>query len=741
METGAMPGPEPPHCWISRLPVAKWTIPVTPHETAMSAAASHDATPKPLTLSDLAATCWRHRWASLGAAALVAVTVVLATFRLTPMYEATATLAVDKGHKAVDFQVDPTSGSIEFSLLNTQREMIVAAPVLEQCLKGSDLLQGPAYADAGGDPVKVLKERIKVTTKRDSWVIGITLRDESAERAERALRSLLDAYAASQAAQKSDKAGFALHFLSDQVSTARERLEEARKREQEFRVSKALVDSDPDKNAAAMRLAQLNQDRGGIDKAIAEAQALLHQLDQANAAGDRDACVQALLRIEAVNRHPVVVEQQKLLYELQDKAVLLGQKYQDKHPRMIEITEQILAKRAHLAEACALAQATVRGHYQELQLQAAEIKVRIAAAEDELNAYRTNLANLQALIQETKSREDMHQTLLKRFNEEQVAGGYDAKQVTVIEPPKAGTRPVNIKKPLFLAAALFLGLVAGVLVALVAETLDRRVRGAAATQELTQLTLLGQLPFVAGLAPLGKGGDPEQPNVLAESYRALRAALRLSRHAPAGCQVLVVTSSGPGEGKSTVTTRLGISLASAGGRVLLVDGDLRKPSLQRQLGDATERGFSFLLAGEQDIAPVATEHQRLDFLAVGVRPPNPAELLHSPAFAQAIARWRAAYDYVLIDTPPLGLVTDALIAGEHADGVVLVVRDRVTAKSTLRLVLDRLAPIRGKVLGVVFNAEQLAGSGYGYYYQYQYKYGYGGQKPALPERQPEPRKA
>jgi tyrosine-protein kinase Etk/Wzc len=273
-------------------------------------------------------------------------------------------------------------------------------------------------------------------------------------------------------------------------------------------------------------------------------------------------------------------------------------------------------------------------------------------------------------------------------------------------------------------------------VALTSEALDRRVRGAATTQGFTQLTLLGQLPFVAGLAPLGKGGDPEQPNVLAEAYRALRAALRLTRRTPAGCQVLVVTSSGPGEGNSTVTTRLGISLASAGGKVLLVDGDLRKPSLQRQLGDATERGFSFLLAGEQDIVPTPTEHQRLDFLAVGVRPPNPAELLHSPTFAQAIARWRAAYDYVLIDSPPLGLVTDALIAGEHADGVVLVVRDRVTAKSTLRLVLDRLAPIRAKVLGLVFNAELLAGSGYGYYYQYQYKYGYGGTKPAATPAEP-----
>jgi Mrp family chromosome partitioning ATPase len=146
--------------------------------------------------------------------------------------------------------------------------------------------------------------------------------------------------------------------------------------------------------------------------------------------------------------------------------------------------------------------------------------------------------------------------------------------------------------------------------------------------------------------------------------------------------------------------------------------------MHKQLGDERERGLSFLLAGESDIAPTSTDYPRLDFIPVGVRPPNPSELLHSPELPKAIATWRTSYDYVLIDSPPLGMVSDALNVGELADGIILVARDRLTNKSTLRQVLTRLAPLQTKVWGLIFNAEQIDSTGYGYHYKYGYQYGH-----------------
>lgn len=685
----------------------------------------HASDSSPLTLTDLLGTCWRRRWLCAGVFVVVAATVILTTFRITPQFEATATLAVERGRKAVDFQYDPSSNSVEFSFINTHRDMLTANPVLEQTLATTDLLQTKAYAQAE-DPMKVLKERVKVTTRRDSWIITVALRDEDPERARMALTALLDAYTANQASQKSERASGALTFLSTSVDTARTRVEEARRKEHVFRSEHSIVNGAVENSLVSQRIDLLNKERAALDQQMAESHALLQQFKNADQATDPAERLKSLLRIEPVGRHPVVVEQQQQLYTAEDEAQALSQKYGGRHPRMIEAQELILAKRHRLTETVALARSSVETQYQKLKLQYDELMVRTTDAQKELNQYRADLSNFQALETETKSREEMFNRLLTRMGEEEVASRLDAKQVVQIDRPKTDLRPVNIRKTLFAAGALAAGLVAAVLAALGAEALDRRVRGAAATQELTGLPLLGQLPFVPGLLPLGKGGDPEHPAMLAEAYRALRAALRLTRSSPTGSRVLVITSSGPGEGKSTVCTRLAIALAAAGAKVLLVDADLRKPALHKQFGDDRERGLSYLLAGEEGIEPAASDHPRLDVLPVGVRPPNPSELLHSPALATAIARWRTSYDYVLLDSPPLGLVSDALSVGELADGVLLVVRDRVTAKGTLRLVLDRLLPLRAKVLGLVFNAEQFDSAGYGgYNYRYGYQYGYG----------------
>jgi capsular exopolysaccharide synthesis family protein len=153
---------------------------------------------------------------------------------------------------------------------------------------------------------------------------------------------------------------------------------------------------------------------------------------------------------------------------------------------------------------------------------------------------------------------------------------------------------------------------------------------------------------------------------------------------------------------------------------------MRKPTAHKQIGENVERGLSFVLAGEQGIEPIATSFANLDLLPVGVRPPNPAELLHRGEFKLLIARLRATYGVVIVDTPPLGLVSDALAACEHADGVLLVVRDRHTMKSQLRRVIGMLAPLGERVLGIVVNAERSRGAdyGYGYGYGYAYRYGY-----------------
>ncbi len=503
----------------------------------------------------------------------------------------------------------------------------------------------------------------------------------------------------------------------------REDVEEARKRAQEFRSSHNILYSDPDKNQYSDQLAALNLQRVELDKLIAARRAVKDQIADAEAA-PADQRLQRLLQLQDIARHPVVVEQQDEMIELQDRRIALSQKYGDKHPRMVEVAEEIATKQRELVDAVAMAKATIDADLDQLQTQMGALQQRIANVERQLNGYRKDLISLEALEQEMHSREGLFQTLLTRLDEEQVSSRLDSNRVMVVDQPNAANEPVNIKKALFVAAGIFLGLAAGALTALLVENLDRRVRGPIGVQAVTGLPLLGQLPHVPNLQPLGQNGNPEEPANLAEAYRAVRASLRLAGRQTERRQVLAITSSSPNEGKSTVSVRLAITLAAAGAKVLLIDADMRKPTLHQQLGMSVERGLSYMLAGEKGITPITTSFPNLDLLPVGVRPPNPGELLHGPALGLYIEEARLRYDFILLDTPPLGLVSDAFSAAENSDQVLLVVRDRHTSKSLLRQVMQRLLPLGEKVIGVVLNGERRESDGY-YYYDYAYKYAYG----------------
>ncbi|HYE06429.1 MAG TPA: polysaccharide biosynthesis tyrosine autokinase [Planctomycetota bacterium] len=684
----------------------------------MSTAPASTPTAKPLTFQELAAIAWRRRFPTAIVATAMIVVVLIATARITPMYEAEARLAVDRGSKTVPFHVDGEIGTIDFSLLNTQRELLLSGPVLERALQTSPLKDAPAYATAK-NPAAVLRKRMKITTNRDSWVIAASLQDEDPARAAAGLEAVVKAYLAYQVERQSGRSHGAVTFLREQVDLARTRLDEAHAREEAFRIKNGIQSTDAERNHLALRVSEMTQARAELERELSGAATLATQVRESNALADADARRGALLRVDAIGRHPAVLELQERLYIAEADAAKVSQKYLDKHPRALEAKQRIAVERANLDQAIAAASATVEANERTIAAQVADLGKRIDGDQKGLGAYRESLIDLAAMSEERRTRQGLFESLLKRLGEEEVASNLGSQKVTLIDPATAGTAPVNIRRSLFLAFALVAGAVAGALTALLMEALDRRVRGAENASALTGLPILGAVPHAAGLTALGRGGDPEKPHQVAEALRAVRAALLLTKRRD-GARCLVMTSTGAGEGKSTLSTRLAVSLASTGARVLLIDADMRKPTLHHQLGEGDERGLSFLLAGYDGIAPQSTSYANLDFIGVGVRPPNPAELLHSPALGQLIQRSRAQYQFIVIDTPPLGAVSDALIAAEHADGVLMVVRDRVTSKSALALAMRRLAPIAEKVIGLVLNDERRGAGAVGYYYNYQY---------------------
>lgn len=208
-----------------------------------------------------------------------------------------------------------------------------------------------------------------------------------------------------------------------------------------------------------------------------------------------------------------------------------------------------------------------------------------------------------------------------------------------------------------------------------------------------------------------------------ESYKTIRTNLIFATQ-KAGCKRVIITSSVPNEGKSINCCNLGITMAQTNSRVLIIDCDLRKPTVHKLLKLKGIPGLSELLAGMNEVAECiqSSGYQNLDILSAGTIPPNPAELLSSEAMDKVLENLSDEYDYILLDTPPVNVVADAMVLSPKADGVVLVVREGVTTHPEMKHSLASLEFGKAKVLGIILNGVE-TGSRYGYS-----RYGYGGRK-------------
>ena len=270
--------------------------------------------------------------------------------------------------------------------------------------------------------------------------------------------------------------------------------------------------------------------------------------------------------------------------------------------------------------------------------------------------------------------------------------------------------------------------------------MDNTVRTPEQAQALSMLPSLGMIPLGSKTSSHGTAANRlaltsskeavemvtqvRPQSQMAESYRALRTSLLLS-NLGAPPKVIMVTSARPQEGKTTTSINTAIVLAQKGVRVLLIDADLRRPSVHKTLGMGPRSGLSNVLTGSATIQQTITISPvlpNLFILPAGTPPPNPAELLASSNMRDLILELREQYDHIVIDTPPTLSVTDAVVLSPRADATILVIRSGQTTKQALRRARDILMQVNAHVAGVLLNAVDLTSPDYYYYYEYQGKY-------------------
>lgn len=331
--------------------------------------------------------------------------------------------------------------------------------------------------------------------------------------------------------------------------------------------------------------------------------------------------------------------------------------------------------------------------------------------------------------------------LQARLQEAEIEDAVDPGDVVVVDEGILADKPVQPKPWINLALAAVLGLGLGLGTSVVRSMMDDKVRTRGDVETVTRgVAVLGTIPRITGpdangrrprwprrLGANGHGGpgtliavqDPRDP--ASEAYRALRTSISFTR-ADRPPQVIVITSALPGDGKSTSSANLAVTLAQQGNRTLLVDADLRRGMLHEVFGVPQEPGLTHLLLGRASLDEVVHEVNSgdagvpLHFLPAGVFPPHPAELLASDRARALLEELRGRYDAVILDAPPLNLVTDAALLGSMADAALLVVRSGVTDREALETAVEQMDRLRAPLSGVVLNDH---GDGRDAYYRYE----------------------
>jgi polysaccharide biosynthesis transport protein len=485
------------------------------------------------------------------------------------------------------------------------------------------------------------------------------------------------------------------------------------------------------------QLAEVMQRLGTFNSRLAEVQGerIRGKLDREalREARENPALMDSLSQIQSAS---IVSTLKGRLNELKAKQSELAARYQEAHPKVVTLKEQLELVEVELRRE--IDAVMLSSERREASLEETERGMTAAIAAERLREARLNKLALdfKRLQRDVQTNERLYEMVTSRMKEADLTGAMRFNNVQILERARVPGSPYSPNRTRDLGLGLLAGLLLGLLLAVGLEVLDNTLK----TQEDVERSL--DVPFL-GLVPFIEGGTREAKPT-PESLRARDLyVLRNPKSSPAECarfirtnllfmgtdrplQTLVLTSPSPQEGKTTTVVSLASTMAQAGSRTLLVDSDMRRPRLHRVFGLQNDVGLSTVIVGEAtlDDAIKPSELENLDVLVCGPTPPNPSELLHTRRFLALVEELKGRYDRILFDAPPVGAVTDPVIVGAQVDGVLLVLKCQKTSRDAAKQMLRTLQDANAHVVGAILNDVDLASRRYGSaYYQYYRRYG------------------
>ena len=419
---------------------------------------------------------------------------------------------------------------------------------------------------------------------------------------------------------------------------------------------------------------------------------------------------------------------------LEQELADLRTRYLGEHPRVQAAQSRLDVVRKNIREEISRIRLGVSNRVAVLQKNRANLEQQLEQLKSEVFALNELGVEYSQHMDRAENLKKLYNTVLMRSAEMDLSSLYKGDTIQVLEKAEVPAGPVSPRLPLNLAVGLLIGIALGSAAIVLLDALDTTIKSDADVSSFSDKPLLALLPQIDGsaLKSLETIGETAADTItftapkssFAEGIRTLRTNLMFM--APDNPpRLLLVTSPGPGEGKTMTSVNMAIAMAQSGQKTLIIDADMRRPRLHKALGiENRDQGLSSIILGNEELDQVvqATRIENLSMLSCGQIPPNPSELLHSERFAKLVEEVGEKYDRVIFDSPPLGAVSDALVLSHAVDGVLLILSFGNTQKEMLRRSVDQLMSIGAPLMGFVLNEIRADASGYAYQYYYRYSY-------------------
>jgi succinoglycan biosynthesis transport protein ExoP len=702
----------------------------------------------------------KHQWLILTFLVTVVTLVSIATFKMKPVYEATARLEIDRDAASILPFQNMNSDSAMDDLQNyieTQSKVLQSDTLAMETIRKLNLINDPAFgAEPGGheqlpvlsttsEPITrpgVLSEfegSLSVKLVPNTRLVDVTFEATDPKLAARVLNAHLEEFKTQNFKSHLTTSEEASGFLTGELEDTRQKFEAAEQKRLAYERDNQIWTVDEKQNITTQKLSE-------IDKELTEAQSdrIKKQADFNTAnSGNIDA-------VPAIRESTQIASLTSKQSELRQQFIAESNRLGPNFPTVKSLSQQI----KQLDELVANEKKNIIGRIEQDYHTALQRELLLTQSLDkqkvEANQMAVKLVEYNILIRDAEANKQLYDGLSQKLKEANISAGLHPSNIRIIDPAMVPSSPSRPNRARNILMAFLVGLVGGLGLAFLREYMDNTVKTPDDIERLAKLPSLAVVPAFASLdgskrsrmskllnsaSANGKDMNVElvsysmPQSQVSEAFRSLRTSLLLSQagHPP---QVILVTSALPREGKTTAAVNLAVTLAQLGDRTLLIDADLRKPGVTRALSlqEGKYAGLSSYLAGVSSMDLVTVPHPVIPNLCVvptGPIPPNPADLLSSARMQQGINELRSEYKFIVVDSPPVMAATDAVILSVLVDGVLLVVRSGETPKEAFTRTRDLLTGVKCRMLGVLLNAVDSNAPDYYYSYRY-YPYSYGG---------------